>query len=65
MKQCLRIRAATAAAATLFLALTTGLVQAQVSTQPAIPSFGAIHTAPNAAERPSKSLRYKVLFSVT
>lgn len=60
-----QMRAATAAAAALFFAVTTGLAQAQAPARPAVPDFGAIHTAPQAAERPSKSLRYKVVFSVT
>ena len=68
MQQQLRMRAATAAAAAaLLLAMTAGLAQAQAQAPagPAVPGFGATHTAPNAAERPSKSLRYKVVFSVT
>ena len=68
MQQRLRMRAATAAvAAALLLAMTTGLTQAQTQAPagPAVPGFGATHTAPRAAEHPSKSLRYKVLFSVT
>lgn len=66
MQRCLRMGAATpAAAAALFLAVATGLAQAQAPALPAVPGFGATHTAPHAAERPSKSLRYKVLFSVT
>ena len=65
MQRRLRMRAATAAAAALFLAVSTGLAQAQAPARPAVPDFGAIHTAPQAAERPSKSLRYKVVFSVT
>jgi intracellular sulfur oxidation DsrE/DsrF family protein len=52
-------------AAAFFLTATTGLAQAQASTQPAVPGFGATHTASHAAEHPSTSLRYKVLFSVT
>ena len=68
MQQRLRMRAPTAAAAAaLLLAMTTGLTQAQTQAPagPAVPGFGATHTAPRAAEHPSKSLRYKVLFSVT
>lgn len=70
MQQHLRMRAATAAAAAaLLLAMTTVPAQAQAQAQapagPAVPGFGATHTAPHAAERPSKSLRYKVVFSVT
>ena len=66
MQQRLRTRVATAAAvASLLLAMTTGLAQAQAPAGPAVPGYGATHTAPRAAERPSKSLRYKVLFSVT
>ena len=66
MQQRLRTRVATAAAvAALLLAMTTGLAQAQAPAGPAVPGFGATHTAPHAAERPSKSLRYKVVFSVT
>ncbi|MBC7378230.1 MAG: DsrE family protein [Burkholderiaceae bacterium] len=44
--------------------MTTGLALAQAPARPAVPDFGVTHTAPRAAERPSKSLRYKVLFSV-
>jgi len=68
MQQRLRMRAATAAAAAaLLLAMTTGLAQAQTQAPAgtAVPGFGATHTAPRAAEHPSKSLRYKVVFSVT
>ena len=64
MQRRLRMCAATAAAA-LVLAVTAGLAQAQAPARPAVPGFGATHTAPQAAERPSKSVRYKVLFSVT
>ncbi len=35
------------------------------SGQPAVPGFGATHTAPGAAERPNRSIQYKVLFSIT
>ena len=67
MQQCLRMRTATTAAAVLFLAMTTCLAQAQAQSpaRPAVPGFGATHTAPHAAERPSKSLHYKVVFSIT
>jgi intracellular sulfur oxidation DsrE/DsrF family protein len=66
MQQYLRSGIAKAAAAdAIFLAVTTGLAQAQAPTRPAVPGFGATHTAPRTAERPSKSLRYKVPFSVT
>ena len=65
MQPRLRMRTATAAAAMLLLALTTGLVQAQATARSGVPGFGATHTAPHAAERPSQSLRYKVLFNVT
>ena len=66
MQQRLRTRVATAAAvAALLLAMTTGLAQAQAPAGSAVPGFGATHTAPHAAERPSKSLRYKLVFSVT
>ena len=62
----IRMRAATAAAAAaFFFAVTTSPAQAQAPAEPAVPGFGATHTAPRAAERPSKSVRYKVLFSVT
>jgi len=59
------MKIAIVAAAALFFAVTTGLAQAQAPSRPAVPDFGATHTAPRAAERPNKSLRYKVLFSVT
>lgn len=61
------MKIATMVAAPLFLMLTAGLAhaQAQAPAASAIPDFGATHTAPHAEERPSKSLRYKVLFSVT
>lgn len=53
------------AAAAFFLTATIVLAQGQALAQSAVPGFGATHTAPNAGEHPSKSLRYKVLFSVT
>lgn len=59
------MKIATMAAAAFFFTLTIGAAQAQTPQRPAILDFGATHTAPHAAERPSKSLRYKVLFSVT
>ena len=67
MQQCLRMRTATAAAGVLFLAMTACLAQAQAQApaRPAVPGFGATHTAPHAAEHPSKLLRYKVVFSIT
>lgn len=57
----MKISAITAAA--LLFTATSALAQTQV--QSAVPGFGATHTAPHAAERPSKSLRYKVVFSIT
>lgn len=66
MQSRLRMQAAPVEVATaLFLTLTPGLTQAQEPVWLGVADFGATHTAPHAAERPSKSLRYKVLFNVT
>ena len=32
---------------------------------PAVPDFGATHTAPDAAEHPKRSIRYQVVFDIT
>jgi intracellular sulfur oxidation DsrE/DsrF family protein len=55
------------ASALLALALGAGASHAQ-SPSPsavAVPGFGDTHTTPGAAERPNKSLRYKVIFDIT
>jgi intracellular sulfur oxidation DsrE/DsrF family protein len=62
----LKTKAAIATAGVaLFVAMIGGVAQAQAPAPPAIANFGAVHTAPHASEHPSKSLRYKVLFSIT
>ena len=59
------VRAAKTVVSALFFIVTSALAQTQAPPRLAVPDFGAIHTAPHAAEHPSKSVRYKVLFSIT
>jgi intracellular sulfur oxidation DsrE/DsrF family protein len=54
----------TLAAAVVALMTSTAASPSPVS-DPAVPSFGATHTAPGAAERPDPALRYRVVFSVS
>ncbi|MEP6558442.1 MAG: DsrE family protein [Burkholderiales bacterium] len=67
MRSIFRSSVVTSSMAALLLAATAGVGHAQTAptAKVAVPGFGAIHTAPAAAEHPTKSLRYKVLFSIT
>ncbi len=56
----------TAAATFVVLLASTAAASAQTSgRQQAVSSFGATHTAPNAAEHPKRSTRYQVVFNIT
>ena len=67
MQSIVRSSVVASSMAALLLAATAGVGHARTTpaANVAVPGFGATHTAPAAAEHPTKSLRYKVLFSIT
>jgi intracellular sulfur oxidation DsrE/DsrF family protein len=52
-------------AAAMIVLMTSTTASSSPLQDPAIPGFGATHTAPGAAERPDPALRYRVVFSVS
>lgn len=63
ISRCKIVTVATAMALLTTTAASYG--QTPSSATAAVSGYGAVHTAPAAAERPTNSLRYKVLFSIT
>jgi intracellular sulfur oxidation DsrE/DsrF family protein len=52
-------------AAAILLGMTATSALAAPGSGPAVPGYGATHTAGNAAERPDPKLRYRVVFSIS